>query len=552
MQSLKDIFSETKPEPPKILLNAIPYIINKVSEYLLLNNDNSLEQRISRYNITSNLEASEIETNTPINYFVKTIKNKSVKDDIRDYIIQEWITRKLILTKKLILGKYNKSKHFAILYGNNRYSATLFSDKKNQDTTFSKYTEKCEKSLSDNTSSLINLKVNNDNLIINMLYQAFICIATYHNMVNFVFENITIDNFLVQTNDYNGYYHYIYNDKVFYIKSCKYNIIINDFGKSQFIDIDDDDSKKMILQNYIDVVQIFQVKFKLQISELESNIPAINIAINKIKTYLQTINLQTTPFSFDNIIETVFNIIKVEAKDNPIYITDTKISILNSQTPFIISKQVDEDEEEEKSKLLLIKTINKAVLTEKEKSLKRDPYQKYMLYRQGLRIGVEAFVKEREKYLKLVESFEKIRKIEANSAQISQENKNILGDINTLLSKMDNAKIVVLKKYDSQDHIKFQEFIKSKILEIEEDLNTFSALLETLPLEALSKTLPPEPSGGNPPKYKSTGKAVYILYKKKKYKRTIYVKDKRKTKYCKINNEYILLSKLKVLQGTLM
>jgi hypothetical protein len=59
-------------------------------------------------------------------------------------------------------------------------------------------------------------------------------------------------------------------------------------------------------------------------------------------------------------------------------------------------------------------------------------------------------------------------------------------------------------------------------------------------------------SGGNPPKYKSTGEAVYILYKKKKYKRTIYVKDKRKTKYCKINNEYILLSKLKVLQGTLM
>jgi hypothetical protein len=38
------------------------------------------------------------------------------------------------------------------------------------------------------------------------------------------------------------------------------------------------------------------------------------------------------------------------------------------------------------------------------------------------------------------------------------------------------------------------------------------------------------------------------MYKKRKYKRTIFVKEKRKTKYCKINNEYILLSKLKVVE----
>ena len=55
-------------------------------------------------------------------------------------------------------------------------------------------------------------------------------------------------------------------------------------------------------------------------------------------------------------------------------------------------------------------------------------------------------------------------------------------------------------------------------------------------------------SGGkSAPKYKSTGQVVNIMYKKRKYKRTIFVKEKRKTKYCKINNEYILLSKLNVL-----
>jgi hypothetical protein len=57
----------------------------------------------------------------------------------------------------------------------------------------------------------------------------------------------------------------------------------------------------------------------------------------------------------------------------------------------------------------------------------------------------------------------------------------------------------------------------------------------------------PGGSGGNLTKYKSTGQVVNIMYKKRKYKRTIFVKEKRKTKYCKINNEYILLSKLNVL-----
>jgi len=65
-----------------------------------------------------------------------------------------------------------------------------------------------------------------------------------------------------------------------------------------------------------------------------------------------------------------------------------------------------------------------------------------------------------------------------------------------------------------------------------------------------SQEKPPaiQSAGGNPAKYKSTGQVVYIMYQNKKYKRVIYVKDKRNTRYCKINKEYILLSKLKVIQ----
>ena len=45
--------------------------------------------------------------------------------------------------------------------------------------------------------------------------------------------------------------------------------------------------------------------------------------------------------------------------------------------------------------------------------------------------------------------------------------------------------------------------------------------------------------------YKSTGDKVLLLIDNKKLHRSIYVKGNGKAKYCKINNEFVLLSKLK-------
>ena len=45
--------------------------------------------------------------------------------------------------------------------------------------------------------------------------------------------------------------------------------------------------------------------------------------------------------------------------------------------------------------------------------------------------------------------------------------------------------------------------------------------------------------------YKSTGDKVHLFIDNKKLHRSIYVKGNGKAKYCKINNEFILLSKLK-------
>jgi hypothetical protein len=68
--------------------------------------------------------------------------------------------------------------------------------------------------------------------------------------------------------------------------------------------------------------------------------------------------------------------------------------------------------------------------------------------------------------------------------------------------------------------------------------------------EKLKILKPEQSSGGNPitaTAYKLNGDKVHLLIDNKKIYRSVYVKGKGngKAKYCKINNEFILLSKLK-------
>jgi hypothetical protein len=60
----------------------------------------------------------------------------------------------------------------------------------------------------------------------------------------------------------------------------------------------------------------------------------------------------------------------------------------------------------------------------------------------------------------------------------------------------------------------------------------------------VSASTPPT-GGSKKTTYKLNGEKVVLLYKNKKVQRSIYVKGNGKTKYCKINKEYVLLSKVK-------
>ena len=64
-------------------------------------------------------------------------------------------------------------------------------------------------------------------------------------------NNTKLFNFKYQTNSEEGYYYYKYNDKEFYIKSCKYNIIIDDFKNSVLIDETLELNKTCTVKDYI-------------------------------------------------------------------------------------------------------------------------------------------------------------------------------------------------------------------------------------------------------------------------------------------------------------
>jgi len=96
---------------------------------------------------------------------------------------------------------------------------------------------------------------------------------------------------------------------------------------------------------------------------------------------------------------------------------------------------------------------------------------------------------------------------------------------------------------DSKDYLKFykdSKDYKDKIEGLEYEIEELKVRIEELKEKYI------QGGGRVVVKYKSTGEHVNILYNKRKLKRCVYEKTKGRGKYCKINNKYILLSKLKL------
>jgi hypothetical protein len=236
-----------------------------------------------------------------------------------------WITENLILQKQ--------SKHFVMMYKTTK--CPLNQSKINRllkKQRLVDYNELCNGDL----SSLMKTEVRNDEeTMINLVFQVFIAIATYQNRVGFVHKDAHHGNFLYQLNNEVGYYHYIYNGLDFYIKSCKYNMFIFDFGLSKSIKNVDNDIK---YTDYYMILQAFISKNK-GLGWIEDDMD-MNVNINMVSIRNTLINIHFKIYTdklfdmFGRIIEDIFKKFKT---NTGIFTTAKPANILN-KIPFIINK----------------------------------------------------------------------------------------------------------------------------------------------------------------------------------------------------------------------
>jgi hypothetical protein len=157
----------------------------------------------TRLNIT-NAEQFLIASKVRKGYFNKNDDETKIMKRITEEIIEKGL-----------------SKHFIIMY-----KSTLCVRGKIEIVDFN---ELCDGDV-ENLVKKDEVRSNNDTLF-NILFQCFISLATFNNMIGYTYDDAHSRNFLYQTNNEEGYYHYRFGDTSFYLKSCPYNICLYDFGE---------------------------------------------------------------------------------------------------------------------------------------------------------------------------------------------------------------------------------------------------------------------------------------------------------------------------------
>lgn len=247
----------------------------------------------------------------------------------------------LIITRKLILTEL--SRHFLMIYGHCICSNII--DERLKLISINELADGDLKML------FSMRKVLQDNeLMLNILFQTFISIATFHNIVGYMHRDTHYGNFLYQQNSEIGYYHYSFNGKDYYLKSCKYNMIIYDYGFAKEINNYETDKdiitkqNKYIYGDYYKIIHAFINKKdkgwitnrNLPDANITKIIQDITVIIYKnIYAELYYDKTNSLPYSFTifaNIIDNVF----LKYSPPGMFITRRPPNVIN-KTPFIIS-----------------------------------------------------------------------------------------------------------------------------------------------------------------------------------------------------------------------
>ena len=243
--------------------------------------------------------------------------------------MNEWITQKLIIPKE--------SKHFVMMYKTTKCPVAKSKDNQLIATErLVNYNELCDGDI----SSLMKTDVrNNEMQMINMAYQSLIAIATYQNRVGYCHNDTHWGNFLYQiNNDYKendtGYYHYYCYGSDFYIKSCKYNICLFDFGlstsmgKAKNSEIAWD--YKKILYGFVGSKNGGNI-----LGKMDANVSATMASLlSRVDTIMNRLLRRDVDDMFDEIIYDIFTNFRT---DTEIFRTTKPAKVLN-KIPFRISQ----------------------------------------------------------------------------------------------------------------------------------------------------------------------------------------------------------------------
>jgi hypothetical protein len=266
-------------------------------------------------------------TSIPNLHGIYPIASKIMKNDKENNREIELMT---FITKNIILNKL--SKHFLMIYGYCACSKNIATKLKLLSIN----------ELADGDLKMLTNKreiLNDDELMFNLLFQTYISIATFQNMLNYIHRDAHYGNFLYQENNEIGYYHYIFNGKNYYLKSCKYNIMIYDFGFANEINnqINNINVNITIAEDYLRIISAFMNK-KIGGWVSIENLPkdTVNNTVYQIITKIAYIARRPYPSPiqknlFADIIDEIF--LRYTPKD--MFITQRPSNVINN-IPFRI------------------------------------------------------------------------------------------------------------------------------------------------------------------------------------------------------------------------
>ena len=272
----------------------------------------NLEKKISSNNFGGEVYRTSVKNAVGVFPIASKIMNNT-EDNLYEVKLMSDITRDII-RKKI-------SKHFLIMY------KSCLCEKKD----YSKSRASLV-SVNEIANGDINMLINNRDilfnkeLLYNILFQTFISIGTFHNLIAHIHGDCHGGNFLWHYNNEKGYYHYIFNGKNLYLKACKYNIMIYDYAFSKKIK---KNNVKKIMDDYLLIIPAFlnedyeNDKSLSPDSNVKSELNEIIGSLMKVYKTMGAEGSKSSPKKIQkDIFSTIINEVFKKYQLNDMFITD--------------------------------------------------------------------------------------------------------------------------------------------------------------------------------------------------------------------------------------